>query len=78
MKKLKEWLKEHGIKHYVFAKMIGVSAGYMSYILKGEREVSYPVALAIEYLTDGDVCFEDLRGEERYGLDVMHRWKSMR
>ena len=79
MEELNEWLRVHGIKQKIFAKMVGVSDGCISYMLNGKREFSKPIALAIEHVTDGVVTYEMLRpGDEKYGTDVMARWRNLK
>lgn len=58
--KLKEYLKEEGIKQMVFSQKVGVTPYTMRCILSGSRDLHLSLACRIEDLTNGQVKCRDL------------------
>ncbi len=55
MNLLATWLEEHDVSQDVFADKIGVTQGYISRLVNGERIPGGAIAIAIEKETGGDV-----------------------
>lgn len=52
--KLKEYLKEEGIKQSPFANKIGITVAALRYILAGRRDIHLSLACRIEDVTKKD------------------------
>lgn len=55
MEQLTAHIKDAGLKRNEFAKVIGISAPYLSQILNGEKRPSLDLAFRIEAATGGNV-----------------------
>jgi len=63
MKKLKEYLVNHGIKQNHFAKELGLSESFISEILKGKRAVPKKYWIKIVKYTMNEIKLEDFLEE---------------
>lgn len=58
--KLSDWLLKDGRKQREIAALFGISEGYLSQLVQGNRLGSLPVAVRIERATKGAVTASDL------------------
>ena len=63
MKLINDYLRETGIKKYIFAQQLGISVGSLYLITSGERKITRQQALAMEGLTKGKLKAEELLRE---------------
>lgn len=62
---LKEHLAQTGTTQRDFARQVGITEGYLSLILNGNKTPSLAVAARIERLTNGAVKASSLAGGEQ-------------
>lgn len=55
-----KWCTEHSTTPYKFALRHGIDPSAISKFLKGRRELSLGIALAVRNATDGEVSLQDL------------------
>jgi DNA-binding transcriptional regulator YdaS (Cro superfamily) len=57
--KLKDYLKQNKLKKVDFAKRLGISRVTLDYYIHSPQKTTFPVKLAIEYITAGEVTRND-------------------
>ena len=59
--RLHEWVEVTGVKQRAAAEMFGISQGFFSEILRGEKRINDDLAARIEEVTKGQVTFLELK-----------------